>query len=358
MSIVQWSHKFTESYTIYIILKTKKGRRYIYYRPTNEDEKSSRGYVRRGLGEDSRDGQWHTFTRDLDYELKINQPDNEIINVLGFKVRGSGRLDDIKLLNSPPADLDSDVDGLTDLDEMNTHGTSPYHADSDNDAIEDGAELRYWNDQVGVNNDVDKDGIINILDRDSDNDGYFDGFEIAQSFDPADARSTPLFAVIEDAENGETKGWRIYDNKPLGATIRNVYDADKGSQVIELKGRRTSNGYRLRSSDDSWWHNDQQKIIHWSHKFGEYYSIYVAVNTKNGFRYIQYRPIADNKTSKSKRYVYRGLGTASRNGQWQTFTRDLSQDLKKSQPDNELIEVLGVLVRGSGRMDDIHLLTK
>jgi hypothetical protein len=42
--------------------------------------------------------------------------------------------------------------------------------------------------------DFDNDGIINILDSDSDNDGFSDGAEKAEGFDPGDPNSkTPHF---------------------------------------------------------------------------------------------------------------------------------------------------------------------
>jgi len=36
------------------------------------------------------------------------------------------------------------------------------------------------------------------------------------------------------------------------------------------------------------------------------------------------------------------------------MARDLERDLKDAQPDNELEAVLGFLIRGSGRVDDIR----
>ena len=84
--------------------------------------------------------------------------------------------------------VDQDDDGLTDDDELNVYGTNPGDADSDNDGINDAQELEYWG--VMWDQDLDEDGLINILDTDSDNDGDPDGYEIADGYDPGDASST------------------------------------------------------------------------------------------------------------------------------------------------------------------------
>ena len=54
-------------------------------------------YVHHGLGASAKDGQWHTFTRDLQADLEAAQPGNTILEVNGFFIRGSGRVDDISM---------------------------------------------------------------------------------------------------------------------------------------------------------------------------------------------------------------------------------------------------------------------
>jgi hypothetical protein len=64
-----------------------------------------------------------------------------------------------------------------------------------------------------------------------------------------------------------------------------------------------------------------------------------------------------NYTSGSgTQYVIRGLGTATKDGTWQTITRDLEADLKAFQPDNHILSVNAFLIRGSGWVDDIILM--
>ena len=84
----------------YIRMNTTDGYRYLYYTPTNHNYGVSSydnpHYIHHGLGKN--DGEWKTFTRDLDADLKRFDPDNSIISVDGFFIRASGMIDDIILL--------------------------------------------------------------------------------------------------------------------------------------------------------------------------------------------------------------------------------------------------------------------
>ncbi|EKD28696.1 MAG: hypothetical protein ACD_79C00243G0002, partial [uncultured bacterium] len=99
---------------------------------------------------------------------------------------------------SDPNDTDTDNEGLLDADEVNIYGTDPTKADTDNDAINDKIEIDYWAAIEGAewNSDTDSDGIINLLDADSDNDGVVDGAEFFYGTDPTDANNYPVFPDI------------------------------------------------------------------------------------------------------------------------------------------------------------------
>jgi hypothetical protein len=80
-----------------------------------------------------------------------------------------------------PDDEDSDDDGLTDGDEVNTHGTDPLKTDSDNDGLTDFDELNTTNTLP--------------LDNDTDDDGITDGYESQYTFlDP----NTPGDAALDE----------------------------------------------------------------------------------------------------------------------------------------------------------------
>ena len=344
-TVIQWSHKYSEPFLIYVAAETTQGFRYIYYTALNTDNLGSGTYIHHGLGTAAKDGNWQTFTRDLSYDLKDAQPDNELLSIQAFLVRGNGRIDNIKVLSSIPKNIDTDGDGISDADEISTYQTDPYEADTDGDGLSDGEELELWG--TAWSQDLDGDGVINLLDADSDGDGVVDG---------EDANPTGGALIWEDAEDGNTFGWTIYDNVPTGASINIVTDDEISSQVVEFTGDATNNGYKLRQADGSDLGDTEHAIIQWSHKYSETFLIYVAAETTQGFRYIYYTAL-DTDNRGSGNYVHHGLGTAAKDGSWQTFTRDLSYDLKDAQPDNELLSIQAFLVRGSGRMDNIRLLT-
>ncbi len=95
--IIQWSMKYNEAFRIYIPILTKNGTRFLSYTNHSKDIKGEiRGKkVHYGLGKESIDGTWHTFTRDLEADWNRFNPNNPFIAVNGFFINGSGSLDDI-----------------------------------------------------------------------------------------------------------------------------------------------------------------------------------------------------------------------------------------------------------------------
>ncbi len=82
--------------------------------------------------------------------------------------------DEEAALGTDPDNPDSDFEGLSDGDEVNTHGTDPLDADSDDDGLDDAVE-------IGMGTDPN--------DADSDDDGLSDGDEVAANTDPNDPDS-------------------------------------------------------------------------------------------------------------------------------------------------------------------------
>ena len=104
-----------------------------------------------------------------------------------------------------PALLDSDADGIPDVDETATYGTDPGNADSDFDGVADGAELAAGTDPLLADSaaavDTDGDGLLDsdevafgtdLAIADSDGDGWLDGDEVSIGTDPLDAGSFPV----------------------------------------------------------------------------------------------------------------------------------------------------------------------
>ncbi len=182
--------------------------------------------------------------------------------------------------------------------------------------------------------------------------GRIDDVEIVKDLPPP-----PIRTIYEDAEDGTANKWHVYDKTPSGATITNVYDDNKKSKVIELKGSATANGYRLgHNFNFNAWNNKYNKVIKWSMNYKENFVVYISTRTKKGHRYLYYTAKnTDAGMNSNGGYIHHGIGVNAKNGTWQTFHRDLEADLKEFESDNELISINAFLIRGSGRIDDVEI---
>jgi hypothetical protein len=88
--------------------------------------------------------------------------------------------------------------------------------------------------------------------------------------------------------------------------------------------------------------------------YSEDYTIYISVRTTNGRRYLTYTPRDDSRGRRGD-YILIGLGANSNSGIWQNFTRDLQADISQFEDGNELIAIDSIIIRGSGRLDDIEV---
>jgi len=137
-------------------------------------------------------------TANLRYtELKSSQVKIKVAEEQSSNTETSHTTEIIGFMAFAVVDLDSDPDedSLTTGDELDIYGTQPGMFDTDLDNLSDGAEVDFWGSDWG--GDIDQDGLINLLDDDSDDDGYSDGVEVAQSFDPADNSSHPAGPGLE-----------------------------------------------------------------------------------------------------------------------------------------------------------------
>ena len=164
---------------------------------------------------------------------------------------------------------------------------------------------------------------------------------------------TQADTLYENAEEGNTNHWSIYDNEPSAASITNVYDPERGSKVIQFSGAALENGYSI---GDEQWNNQTERTVRWSMQYAESFTVYISIQTTQGHRYIYYTPEDENRDIDGE-YIHYGLGDTADNGRWQTFTRDLTTDLATVESDNEIVSVDGFLIRGSGKVDDIMLLS-
>jgi uncharacterized repeat protein (TIGR01451 family) len=91
--------------------------------------------------------------------------------------------------------IDTDQDGLSDNLEKFL-GSSPEDADSDDDGVPDGQE-------ANPSEDVDGDGLVDVLDVDSDNDGLYDGTEVGKGCSGAGTLASAGHCIA-DGDSGAT----------------------------------------------------------------------------------------------------------------------------------------------------------
>lgn len=89
--------KFSEDYVVSVHLQTTDGYREIRYKPLIGNGPGDDRTIDCGLGPGTLDGDWHTVARHLQKDLSRAQPGVEILEVNGFSVRGSGRIDNVRL---------------------------------------------------------------------------------------------------------------------------------------------------------------------------------------------------------------------------------------------------------------------
>ncbi|MDF1539463.1 MAG: hypothetical protein P1Q69_11235 [Candidatus Thorarchaeota archaeon] len=157
----------------------------------------------------------------------------------------------------------------------------------------------------------------------------------------------------EDAEDGDIALWGVYDAEPADTISNEIVDGDR---AILLQGGWQDTGYRYPYNVADYWNDASNFVIQWSMKYSEAYQVFVSLDTSAGHRYMWYTPASSDSLGTGE-YVQYGLGSASYDGRWHTFQRDLLADLQQAQPSVTINDVNAFLIRGSGYVDDIKLLS-
>lgn len=158
-----------------------------------------------------------------------------------------------------------------------------------------------------------------------------------------------------DGEDESTGQWQSYGGDTSPDRLRNVFDDDSVSRVIQLQESGLNQGSLLGGvkSDDGW-NNTEEFKLSWRMSFNSTYLIEIPVETLAGNRYLVYQANQPSNVL-SGSYLYLSLGADSQQGQWTTHIRDLSSDVEIAEPGNRLLAINGMIVRGSGKLDDISL---
>ena len=133
---------------------------------------------------------------------------------------GLNNLDEFINRTSPIA-TDTDIDGLTDLEELNTYNTAPLIADSDVDGLLDGDEVLTYS--------------TDPLVSDTDLDGFSDGEEVLKyNTDPLNSGSAPepITSMIESFESGLNVAFWASTLESDGDWLLTEEDSSQGDKSI------------------------------------------------------------------------------------------------------------------------------
>jgi len=157
-------------------------------------------------------------------------------------------------------------------------------------------------------------------------------------------------------EDGVMKNWKVDDNKPAGATVTSLETAgsesDTNKHVIKLKGDGRRNAYILSLNNSK-----KENILNFDMKFSKRFMFTLYIKTEKGERVLTY----DHKNSDKGEYnqnrkkKYYGFGIGEGNGAWRHFSHDLDAELQKYEPNNKIVKVRSLKVRGSGEIDNVSL---
>jgi len=335
---IKWDMKTSNPFFIYILVQTTDGDRLLYYNGINRNYKMSGIAIHHGLGNNAINNQWHTYSRDLDSDIKDFEPNNNFISIKSFKIKAINTFS----IDNLETNGDSTPPVITLNGDSNITLTKGSNYIEQNATAIDAVDGRV---DVIITGTVDTStiGSYTLTYTATDNSG--NSASIERKIDVVDSNNETIF-TIEDAEDSSTNGWTLSS----GANIENIYDNLKQSRVIHLYSD-SYQYYNIRGL-----YNRKFKKIRWDMRISGAFFVYIGVTTTSGYRLLYYNAV-DKDNGITKTAIHHGLGVEAKNGEWQTFTRNIEQDIKDYEPNNELISIDSFKIRAINDVyvDDIEL---
>ncbi len=348
-----------EKFYLEFTVDTDKGVKYLAYSAQNNDYLGKGNFIRHGLGSKMLDGKWRHILFDLQKDLNEAQKDRVIKKVIKFKVYGNLKLDNLE--------------GIDEFVKI----SAPKKPQNLKALSTDSEVFLSWVGEDGVKYKIFRDSkLISIESKNSFKDRglkedtlySYDivAFNKAGESERAsikiktkkrkDAQKESQKIVYEDGEEGNVDNWVVYDSYPFGAKIKNIYDEEKKSRVIEFDGAGVANGYWLKLKNKKSWKNRELFIFSMDMKFLKDFVFYVSVLTDKGRKYLTYTNMVSENFVYGK-YLTIALGEEFKSGKWIRFKRNLQSDLNLFMKE-KILEVEGFMIRGNGRVDNIALMDK
>jgi len=131
----------------YIAVMTSNGARYLSCTPREHDVGRDPNHeshkIRLGLKSKMMDGEWHTFTVDIQEKLTKYEPGNQLEYIQGIKIRGAGSYDNIKTIGNS--------ENVSNLENIFIIGPSTVHAGGyvHDTGVLAGFPLEGWGEKLG-----------------------------------------------------------------------------------------------------------------------------------------------------------------------------------------------------------------
>ena len=355
-SLASFRMRATAGFTIEFVADTDNGIRYIRYSHSrNTNPVGASRVVSIGLGTDSYNGYWQSYSRNLQADLSAAQPGNNILAINGIQVRGSIDLDDVFFFapdegnTAPVAAFGGDQEAaLGQSFELNGSPSSDAEApvqlwrwtDDKNNLLGNTESLTLPAQQVGRS-------AVTLTVTDAS------GASNSASVDLTVLPPEGLHRIVENAEQGDTSNWRVADSTPAGPAIDNT--EEDGNRFIALTSTDQLNAFIIgnRTATAAGLGLESRPRVSWRLRAASAYTLLFALDTSNGFRYLVYTSSRLSQPSGSGSSVRMGLGSLSTDGNWHLFNRDLQADLQQAQPGNSIISINGLVIRGSLDIDDL-----
>ncbi|MCK4440609.1 MAG: hypothetical protein KAU90_01295 [Sulfurovaceae bacterium] len=291
---ISWKMKTTLPYTIYVIVKTTNGLRYLFYvsTPSRGLKHGFQNGIHHGLGKSTIDGRWRRISRDLEADLKDAEPNNSIISVNGFIYNGGngGRLDDI-ILYTPKEII-----------------------------YEDGSNgVKNW---TILDNSSSEATVINII----DDEGFQDRVINLQGDD-----TNSSYKLNINNSSCKILQWKFrgFGHEPEIFDTRGVIQDPKAFEFrVHIQTKNGARDLTYTLGEDNLGLIENNFTIH--HALG------------------------DDRTIGS---VWSGDDPINELGLWQSVTRDLDEDIKDFEQNNTLVSVNSFEVHNNGLIDDIKMLS-
>lgn len=322
--ILRWDMKTSAEEKTYVYVATNKGNRRVIYTYTGSPSyNNADAYF--NIGPALADNQWHSFSRNLEADLKTVDPDIVVTKVKYI------------LLSAPGVNKEIRVDNyILSIEDNSLHTIS---GTVTNSLGQPQANIRVRLPSSNIFTLTTTTGKFVLSSVPNGNYEItaqigLDSVSIFATVSGMDIEDLAIVArpngtvMYEDAENGNISGWSLMYPQYPNAVIANVADDTNHGKVISLSRTTTFNAqsFKLLKDDGTQWNNNIGKILKWDIKTADDAMIFVYITTSKGDKRLIYSFAGTPKYIGSDAYL--NLGVGFNDNQWHSFVRNLESDLK------------------------------